>query len=373
MEPFAAAIARLTAGLQSYVATRQIALGNLFLARFLPPVASTEAEIKRGNFRIVTEPAALTAVDSPYAKVGKIRAVDFKGETFKITAESKLSEGDQDAMHARANAMIVQAYQQGGTASVQDVYENFISHVIEDGVSLSLDYGEEVFRAIALATGKVDVVDINTGNKVQIDYGVPATHKVARTLAAGGYDTTGSKLWEDVDTARIRLGVEPTGITDPTSATKIRNQAANGIIVTERQVLSPTVTREVWVQAARNADGSFNLGQKNLDVRLSVTMFIYGGKGDEESAAYFWPSGRLTFLRTTNRETELIDGQIVRGALGVTHIGPNTEEGQASRRHLNVYRPEGRRFEVIAQGAEDIVPDLQEVRNLFLAQTELTA
>lgn len=373
MEPFAAAIARLTAGLSTFVATRQVALGNLFLARFLPPVASTTAEIRRGSFRIVTEPAALTAVDSPYAKVGSIRSADFTGETFKLTAESKLSEGDQDAMHARANAMIVRAYNEGGQADVQNVYEGFISRVIEDGVSLALDYGEEVFRAIALATGKIDVVDANTGNTVQIDYGVPATHKVARTTAAGGYDTAGSKFWEDNDTARVRLGVEPTLITDPTTATKIKAQAANGIIVTRREVLSPTVTREEWAQAAKNADGSFNTGQRSLDVRLSTTVMIYGGRGDAEGAPYFWPAGRITALRVTNRETQLIDGQIVRGALGVTHIGPNTEEGQASRRHLNVYRPEGRRYEVIAQGAEDIVPDIQEARNLFLMQTELTA
>lgn len=371
MEPFAAAIARLTAGLSAYVATRQIALGNLFLARFLPPVASTTAEIKRGSFRVVTEPAALTAVDSPYAKVGSIRSADFSGETFKLTAESKLSEGDQDSMHARANALIIRAYQDGGQANVQDVYENFISRVIEDGVSLALDYGEEVFRAIALATGKIDVVDSSTGNRVEIDYNVPATHKVSRT-GGDAYDQAGSKFWADVDTARTRLGVEPTALMNPTTADKVRAQPVNGIMVVERQVLSPTVTREVWAQAAKNADGSFNSGQRSLDVRLTVTVFVYGGKGDAEDAAYFWPSGRITFLRTTNRETQLIDGQIVRGALGVTHIGPNTEEGQASRRHLNVYRPEGRRYEVIAQGAEDIVPDIQEARNLFLAQTELT-
>lgn len=370
MEPFAAAIARLTAGLTQYVATRQIALNNLFLARFLPPVASTEAEIRRGEFRIITEPAALTAVDSPYAKVGSIRVGSFKGETFKLTAESKLGEGDQDSMHARANALIVRAYEQGGSPNVGAVYEDFISRVIDDGVSLSLDYGEEVFRAIALATGKIDVVDDSTGLSVTIDYKVPANHKVART-GNEAYNKPGSKWWEDVDGARVRLGVEPTGLTDPTTATAIRNQPANGIMVVERQVLSPTVTREVWAQAAKNADGSFNSGQRSLDVRLTTTMFIYAGKGDTADAAYFWPSGRVTFLRTTNRETQLIDGQIVRGALGVTHIGPNTEEGQASRRHLNVYRPQGRAFEVIAQGAEDIVPDIQEARNLYLAQTEL--
>lgn len=371
MEPFAAAIARITAGLNEYVATRRMALDTLFLARFLPPVPSTEAEIKRSSFRIVTEPAALTAVDSPYAKVGSIRAGTFNGETFKITAQSKLNESDQDAMHARANAQIVRAYRDGNIANVQSVYEDFISLVVEDGVSLALDYGEEVFRAIALATGKIDVVDANTGNTVQIDYKVPANHKVSRT-AGESYDQPGSQFWPDMDTARTRLGTEPTGITDPNTAAKIKGQAANGIIVLQREVLSPTVTREMWVQAAKNADGSFNMGQRTLDVRMSVTMFVYGGKGDAENAPYFWPQGRVTFLRTSNREVELIDGQVVRGALGVTHIGPNTEEGQESRRHLEVYRPEGRRYEVIANGAEDIVPDIQEARNLFLAQTELT-
>ena len=61
MEPqiLAAAVANINAGLRRYIATRPIATQDMFLARFLPPVRGTQADIKAGgNFRITTAPAA---------------------------------------------------------------------------------------------------------------------------------------------------------------------------------------------------------------------------------------------------------------------------------------------------------------------------
>ena len=151
MEPFAAALAAIQSGLRQYVASRPVALQDMYLARFLPPVRSTEAEVKAGNFRITTSPAPITAVDSAYAKVGGIKVQDFNASGFKITAETKLSEANQDQMHARAQNEIVRAYNAGDSANVQSIFENFIARLMEDGVLLSLDYGEELYRAIGVA------------------------------------------------------------------------------------------------------------------------------------------------------------------------------------------------------------------------------
>ncbi|GAA4002716.1 hypothetical protein GCM10022631_11790 [Deinococcus rubellus] len=376
MNPFQAALARITSGLNQYIATRPIALSNLYLANFLPPVSSTLAEIQTGSFRIVTEPAALTAVDSPYAKIGSLQMVSFTGTTFKITAESKLNESLQDAMHARANAAIMRgAMQQGAVAlnsgtNPQAVYENFISRVVEDGLLLALDYGEEVFRAQALAYGKIQVKDSKTGNGVDLDFSVPADYKVSRTGTAA-YDKPGSLFWTDVQDARAKLRQEPMGITDPTTFTAIVNNPANGIIVRSRTQTSPTVIRYELSQAGTNADGTFNRSSQSLDVLKSVTLTTYAGKGDAPDAPYFWPSGRVTFMRSSAREVELIDGQIVRGALGVTHIGPNTEAGQQSTRFANIYIPQGAEYEVIGKASEDLMPYIEEARNLYLCATEI--
>jgi len=378
VNPFQAALARITSGLNQYIATRPVALSNLYLANFLPPVSSTLAEIQTGSFRIVTEPAALTGVDSPYAKIGSLQLVNFNGRTFKITVESKLNESLQDAMHARANAQILRAAQQGalaltGGTNPQAVYENFISRVVEDGLLLAIDYGEEVFRAQALAYGKIQVKDSKTGNGVDMDFAVLDDYKVSRTGTAA-YDKAASLFWTDVQAARNKLRQEPMGITDPTTFAAIVSNEANGIIVRSRTQLSSTVIRYELSQAAKTADGStFNLGQMSMDVLKSVTITTYAGKGDAPDAPYFWPSGRLTFMRSSAREVELIDGQIVRGALGVTHIGPNTEAGQQSTRYVNIYVPQGAEYEVIGKASEDLMPYIEEARNLYLCKTELGA
>lgn len=376
MEPFNSAVAAIQAGLRQYVETRPIALQDMYLARFLPPVRGTEADIKTGGFRITASPAPLTAVDSPYAKIGGVKADSFSANGFKITAEAKLSESNQDQMHARANNAIVQAYNQGGSANVQGVYENFIARVFEDGVMLSLDYGEELFRAYALAYGKLDVLDANTGNKAEADYNIPDSHKVNRT-GNEAYDKPGSKFWDDVQAARERLNVEPVFITDPETWTAILNNSAHGILATAPRRVAPNVwVYDVSQMAAMKRDASgvvteWNPSQRGLDYRRTATAIVYGTKPDIDAVGYLWPKGRLTFLRETNRRTEIIDGQIVQGNLGNTWILPNTESGQASRRYSNIYIPQGKAYEVIAQGAQDMLPHIQEPRNVFLAGTEI--
>lgn len=372
MNPFQAALARVIAGLSAYTATRPVALNTLYLARFLPPVTSTLAEIQAGSFRIITEPAALTAVDSPYAKVGDIQAVEFSGRTFKLTAESKLNESLQDAMHAKANAALLRAAQgQTGGRNPQQVYEDFIAReVVENGVMLSLDFGEEVFRAIALAYGKISVKDSKTGNGVDLDFGVPADQQSSRT-GADAYDKASSKFWDDVQAARQKLNVEPVAITDPTTFQAILNNQAHGVIAEAPVQLATNVWSYRLSQAGKDVNGNYNLSQRSLDYRRSCTIISYGARADKPGAPYFWPTGRVTFVRTTERQTELIDGQIVAGGLGVTHIGPNTEAGQASTRYSNIYTPEGAPYEVIARGAEDVMPYIDQPRNLFLAKTEI--
>ena len=374
MEPFAAALAAIQSGLRQYVASRPVALQDMYLARFLPPVRSTEAEVKAGNFRITTSPAPITAVDSAYAKVGGIKVQDFNASGFKITAETKLSEANQDQMHARAQNEIVRAYNAGDSANVQSIFENFIARLMEDGVLLSLDYGEELYRALALAYGKLDVLDANTGLSTEADFKVPDTHKVKRS-GNEAYDKPGSRFWDDVQTARERLNVEPVALTDPETWQAILNNPAHGILATEPVRVAPNVWAYTISQAGKTikADGSveWNMTQRGLDYRKSARVIVYGVKPDLDAAGYLWPKGRVSFLRETVRRVELIDGQVVQGALGVTHILPNTESGQQSTRFAKLYRPEGAEYEVIGKASQDMLPHVQEARNLFLAGTEL--
>ena len=361
-DSFATALATITnpAALQEYIATRKIALENLFLAQILPPVRSTLADIRYGYFRVVATPAPLTAVDSPYDAVSSIQTVDFNGATFKIAGKAILSEANQDMMHSRAN----DSFLNGQTS--QGVFQNFIMSLIEDGVSLSLDYGEEVTRAAALATGRLNLVQGNIN--VSADFGVPADYRFDRsTTVKGGYAGASSTFWADVFAARDKLFVEPEGITDPTTANAILNNPVNKIVVSERTQVSPTVIKYVLGRYAQ-VNGA-NSSLLDPEARARLTLWVYGNRGDSATAPYFWPTGNLTFMRRDQRPVQLIDGQIVRGSLGVTHIGPNTESGLRSQRYLNVYTDEARPFQVIALGAEDILPQIREPRNLILVAT----
>ncbi|WP_407543785.1 hypothetical protein Q0M94_28295 (plasmid) [Deinococcus radiomollis] len=360
-DTFTDALARITnpAALSEYIATRKYALDNLFLAQILPPVRSTLADIRYGYFRVVTTPAPITAVDSPYDPVASIQAVDFNGTTFKIAGKALLSEAQQDAMHARAQANFMNGL------NTQSVYEDFIMQLIEDGVSLSLDYGEEITRAAALATGKLNLTQ--GLNVHQADFGVPADYRYDRsTTAKGGYAGANSSFWNDVYAIRDKLFVEPEAITDPITATAILNNPVNKIVVLERLQISPTVVKYTLGRYAQ-VNGA-NSSLQDPEARARLTLWVYANRGDS-TGPYFWPSGNVTFMRRDQRPTQLIDGQIVRGALGVTHIGPNTESGFQSTRFLKARVDDDRPFQVIALGAEDILPQIREPRNLVLVAT----
>jgi hypothetical protein len=362
---FGSALQRITnpAALQTYINTRKLALDNFFLAQILPPVRSTLADIRYGYFRVVTTPAPITAVDSPYDPVASIQSVDFNGATFKIAGKAMLSEAQQDAMHSRAQ------YNQLNGGNAVGVFEDFIMSLIEDGVSLSLDYGEEITRAAALATGKLNLTQ--GLNQVSVDFGIPADYKFDRsTTAKGGYAGANSAWWADVDLVRGKLFIEPEAITDPITAAAILSNPVNRITTIARTQVSPTVVKYELARYAQ-VNGA-NSSLIDPDVRAHVTLWVYGNRGDSSSASYFWPTGNVTFMRRDNRPTQLIDGQIVRGAVGVTHIGPNTEAGFQSTRFLNARVDDDRPYQVIALGAEDILPQIREPRSLILVSTTVS-
>lgn len=224
----------------------------------------------------------------------------------------------------------------------------------------------------------MQVIDSNTGNSVDLAWDVPAEHKVTHTTASGeAYHLAGSKFWDDVALAREKLNIEPVGMTDPTTWNAILSNPAHGIIADEPVQLGPQVWAYRIAQAARTykSDGSFeyNLSQRGLDYRRSGRIIVYGVKPDDSTSPYLWPKGRLTFVRQTNRTTTLIDGQVVSGNIGVTHIGPNTEAGQQPERFSTIYIPQGAEYEIVAKGSEDLMPDIEEPRNLVLCKTELPA
>jgi hypothetical protein len=366
---FTAALSRLTNpdALMAYVASRQLALSTLFLANLLPPVNSSTDEIQASNVRIVTEPAVLTALDSPYGKVGDIQITDFREGTFKLTGEAKLNEQLQRSMHARANGLMLMNMNNTGVPAgqgVQAIYENFLAKFLDDGVSLAFDYGQEQYRALALAYGKISGKFGNV--KLNIDFQVPADYQLARTGTAA-YGGTASKWWDDVDYARERLAVEPECVTDPTTFNTILNNDVNKVFVRAKTRISSKLWK--W-ELTRQSSVATSNGQ-TADARYNVTVWVYSGAVDKPGAPYFWPTGRVTFIRRTDRSVELINGSVVTGGLGVTHIGPNTELGMVPGRYLRVYTPEARAFEVIMNGTEFILPHLQEPRNVVLVATDV--
>lgn len=355
---------------QKYIGTRAIQLQKFFLARFLPPTRSTDADIRDGNLRILAGVGGVTAPDSPYAKVAGAKVQSMEGSTIKLTGETTITERDQKVMSSRAVNALIRGDQQGAVQAVQQ----YISRLFEDGLMLSLDHAQEQFRAIALATGEIKG---NFGGlEVNVDFGVEAKFRPPQRTAGNGYGAANSKFWDDVELARTTLlGGEPQFITDPRTAQAIIGNPVNGILPISRTVVTDWLTVHVLTQGVKQADGSFDTSRRTLDVRKEVTLWVYSGYAEdtEGTRVQFWPEGHMTALLSGSQRVDVIDGQVVEGALGVTHIGPTWELGGQSQRFGKIFRPEGAEYEVQLKAAENVLPHLRETRRAMFFKTSLPA
>lgn len=355
---------------QNYISTRQVQLQKFFLARFLPPTASTDADIRDGNIRILAGIGGVTAPDSPYAKVAGAKVQSMEGSTIKLTAETTVTERDQKIMSSKAVNALLAGNQQGAVQAVQQ----YLSRLFEDGLMLSLDHAQEQFRAIALATGEIKG-DFG-GLEVNVDFGVEAKFRVPARTAGNAYGAASSKFWDDVQLARdTLLGGEPQFITDPRTAAAIINNPANGVLLVGRNVVTDWLTVYTLTQGVKQADGSYDTSRRTVDVRKEVTLWVYGGYAEavDGTRVQFWPEGHMTALLPGSQRVDVIDGQVVEGALGVTHIGPTWELGGQSRRYGKMFRPEGAEYEVQMKAAENVLPHLRETRRAMFFKTALPA
>lgn len=339
----------------TFVSTRQIDTGRLFLANLLPPVASTTDQILSGSARIVTSRGKLTGLDSPYAKVGGVRVETNSNVAFKVTAQAELSETAQRSAFAAANA------------SNSDAIRRVVGDFIESTGPLALDYAQESFRAKLLANGLVSAKDGN----VKITYGVslPTEHVMDRSAGAGAWGAAGSTFWADVVKAADLTGQQAAAqlIVNPVGWSLITGNAAHRVRVESVVAVNDVLTKYTITRASADVTGS------DIDARHRLTVWVYAGRDGDDSAEngvgeYFWPDDRASFVRTGNRQVTLIDGQVVQGALGVTHVAPNTELGMRPGRFVEVFRPQGKRFSLVTQATEFILPDIQEKRNLVIVK-----
>ncbi|MCD0156018.1 major capsid protein [Deinococcus sp. 6GRE01] len=355
---------------QRYISTRQVQLGKFFLARFLPPTYSSDADIRDGNLRILAGIAGVTAPDSPYAKVAGAKIQSVEGSLIKLTGETTVTERDQKVMSSRAVNALIAGNQQGAVTAVQ----TYISRLFEDGVMLALDHAQEQLRAIALATGQIK--GNYGGIEIDVDFGVEAKFRPAKRTAGSAYGGATSKFWDDVEYARtVLLGGEPQFITDPKTALTILGNSANGVLPIEREVVTDWLTRYTFTQGVKLADGSYDTTRATLDVRKRVTIWAYGGYAEaaDGTMVQFWPAGHMTAILPGSQRVDVIDGNVVEGALGVTHIGPNWEMGGQSARYGKILRPAGAEYEVQLKGAENVLPHLRETRRAVFFETSLPA
>lgn len=366
-----AALASFTPeAIANYVSTRRVNLDKYFLARFLPPVVSTDADIRDGNIRIISGVAGITAPDSPYAKVGDARAEEFNGSTIKLTAEATLTERHQRVLISRVNTTILN--RGNPTATIT----SFLANMMEDGVMLSMDNGAEVLRGLALATGEIR--GTFGGNVITVDYSVPEANRPAKRTAGSAYGGANSKFWDDVEYARrILMGGEPQFITEPGLANAIINNPANGIVPTSRTVVNDWLTVYTLTQGIRQADGSYDTSRTTMDTRKNVTLWVYAGYAENgpnpEDRVPFWPRGRMTAALPGTQRVDVVDGQVVQGALGVTHVGPTVEAGGASTRFAQMVRPELKSYEVTMQAVENLLPQLRESRRAVFFSSDVPA
>ena len=342
---FAELLSQMTSpdALNNFISQYQVDTARMFVSGLLPTVESTEAEIRNGNVTFTAEAAHATAPDSPYAKIGGVKVTDFSAESFKITSSNALTEKDQKAMHARAQAAFVRSG--GSVASLNPVYSETIAKFSEAILVLPFVYAYEKYGTLALSDGRIKG-NFN-GILLDVDYGLKAAQRLDRkTVAKGNYTGNQSKLWEDADFARRVLHVEPNLVTNAATGNAILSQAANSLSVLENVQVSETVQRYTVVK--RDATGF-------VDARYRLTLWVYSG-ADSSGVAY-WPDNRANFLKITPASS----------TLGRIHIAPNAELGMISGRYTHVYRPEGEPYQIHARASENILPEI-DVDNLIVTE-----
>lgn len=336
--------------------------GDYLLASVLPEQRRGTYQTTVGRLKVITTMAGETGMDSPYAPLGGLEVGVDQKPTAKYTGQTVLGEEDQRHLQEMVNQIRLGNIAGNDT----DFVRNFLLNWLRKVVAQSFTDRNEVLRGEVLTTGQL----VLRGGT--IDFGVPSDNKKAYT-GNDAFGGSASKFWQAIREGNRIIGGVRARLMSFDTLDMILDNDANKIAVVNETRSPNGLVRTVQIRKLVN-----NGAQFSSDVRDSTTLIAYNRKALLKNAAGGFieqqvvPDGVIATIGQNDVDTIDQNGTIIRRpGLGYTHIGPTIEGEGRPGVYLNAYTPQGRAWQAVAEGAENVMTPLQAPEKLLITTTEM--
>lgn len=341
------------------------------LASILPERPMRSYEVKNAAMTVRSAMAGLVGMDSPYPPTGMVELSTFLERSAKIANQVVMSE---EALRTLQEMMLFLSA--SGTSTNERMVEevlNFTNAVI---IQPHLDTAEWL-RGQALATGAIAWTFGQTA--LNVDYGVPNANKLTSRSGNDAYAGSASKFWTDIRAQNklLRGASSIIRIAHPDLIDDIVYNEVNAL-----QVVAMTNER-VTVRKMISQNGT---NTPSSDARDTVELIKYGLESEVIDPAApsttkkvpFWPKTKMVAIGTAVNRGYVVGAGSVQPQeyeLGYTHLAPTVEGQGAPGRWARVYTPEDRPWQLIGEGAGNLLPviDAHSISRIVIATSEVSA
>lgn len=322
------------------------------LASILPETPMRSYEVKDAAMTVRSAMAGLTGMDSPYPPTGAMDLSTFLERAAKVANQVTMSE---QALRALQEMLLfLSASGQSTNERMVEEVLNFTNAVV---VQPHLDVAEWL-RGQALGTGAIAWTFGNVA--LAVDYGIPAANKLTSRSGNDAYAGSASKFWTDIRAQNrlLRGASRIIRIAHPDLVDDIIYNEANALQVVSMSDSGVTV-RKMISQNGTNTPSS--------DARDTVEIVKYGLEGEVIDPANpsttqkvsFWPTTKLAAIGTAVNRSYVVGAgsrEPQEFELGHTHLAPTVEASGAPGRWARVYTPEARPWQLVGEGASNLLP-----------------
>lgn len=363
----------IIAGLGAHAAVRIIretrVSADYRLMKYLPEINKTSFTVNQRTMQIVPTMAMPTRRSRPFAKGGTMRGNALKEDVIKLTNSIPMDEETRIELWEMMLRMEMSNDQMGMEA---------MQFLRDTAVQAQWDTAEYM-RGMALSNGTL-AWEFN-GIVINVDYGVPADHKLAtRTVASNtNYAGSQSSFWADMHSLQRVLDYRVRSfVTHPETYDDIVNNPANAVEVIDGDY------EMGWFDLVKTKG---DIDRQSGDKRDRVRLNIYGNEGkvidpdnpDSTIKVPFITPGKVTAIAEAGKSgyrvgkgsapVDLNEDE----AVGYTHIAPTVEGDMKPGRWARLRVPDDEPYNLYAESVANIIPVLTAPDKIAIATTELSS
>lgn len=339
---------------------------------YLPERTDYSYTVSSAQIIVRSQMAGLSAMDSPYNRVGTMSMSDFMESIAKITSQVDFTEAQQRKMQEIA----VHLGMSGNAPMV--VAQNLLNWYNKLVIQPHLDTAEWL-RGQALVNGLINW-EFN-GQKLAVDYGYVTAQKASYS-GNDAFGGTTSKFWVSHKAALKYLKYNVSEIVmHPETLDVIISNPNNNLEIVSQSGQTFEVVKIVG-----------SLEKRSTDFRERVTLKAYGletevmdpnNPGDSIIMPFIEP-GKVMYVGKNVSNSFVLTKSVGEGStpnslinegvnLGYTHLGPTIEGGGQPGRWGRVYQPQDRPFHVAGQAVTNLLPVIERPELIYVASTEMPA